>query len=515
MLVVHVSTVAALVSTPQVGGGGRVGSLALGGEARALAAYAKKSGRDGGMFGVGKKMEADAEASHYLRRWQKRQPMKVALLVEPTPFTHVCGYANRFKEMLRYLRELGDTEVAIATPDDKVEAPREFAGFEVSTIPGLRLPMYPEVCLTGDLRGEAKRMVERFKPDLIHVSSPGILCLPAILYSKLMRIPLVMSYHTHLPVYAEKYTSWLPFSRHSAWRYIKAVHSYADLTLVTSPQMLEEFVEQKIKRVAVWRKGVDVDVFNPQHRDPVARSLLTDSEGPVLLYVGRLSVEKRLEDLAVVLDECPDCSLALVGGGPHERELRNYFRRFGDRVKFLGVLRGAALSKAYASADIFCMPSDSETLGFVVIEAMASGLAVVGADAGGIPSIIDDARNGLLSTPRDPHHLAHLVKQIVESPDLRRDLATRARKDAEGWGWKAATTHLRDVQYPAAIRRHAAMQKRADKFKARKKALFTPTMRRVLRRVFFDRFRLLSRAFSPRRFLNTFTTKYRLATAGI
>ena len=103
-----------------------------------------------------------------------RDPLRIALLVEPTPFTHVSGYANRFKEQLKYLKEFGD-EVAVAAPDDKPEAPDEFMGYPITTLEGFRFPLYAHLCLTGDFKGEARRMVEKFKPDVIHASSPGFL----------------------------------------------------------------------------------------------------------------------------------------------------------------------------------------------------------------------------------------------------------------------------------------------------------------------------------------------------
>ena len=408
-------------------------------------------------------------------------PRRVALLVEPTPFTHVSGYANRFKEQLKYLKEFGD-DVAIAVPDDKPEAPDSYDGFPITTVDGFRFPLYAHLCLTGDIRGQAKRMVERFKPDVIHASSPGFFALAAVSYAKALDVPLVLSYHTHLPVYAEKYAGWLPFSRFSAWAAIKMAHSFADLTLVTSPQIMAEFKEQNIKRVGVWRKGIDVDTFNPDFRDEATRRVLAPNHADkkILLYVGRISVEKRLEDVAATLRARPDTVFAVVGGGPHEAALRDFFAEFGDRVHFVGVLRGDALSKAYASADLFTMPSDSETLGFVVLEAMASGLPIVAANAGGIPSIVTNDRNGVLVTAGDTATFAQKVGAILDDADLRARLTSRGRRDTENWSWKASTKHLRNVHYTAAIRRHAAA-KRARATGDLLSKLVSPQLARLLR----------------------------------
>ena len=105
---------------------------------------------------------------------------KVALLVEPTPFTHVSGYSNRFKEMLRFLKEGGD-EPAVITPDDSPERPSDFLGIPITYVPGFRLIFYKTVQLTMDFGLQAWRRLQAFRPDLIHVATPGFFVLPAIL----------------------------------------------------------------------------------------------------------------------------------------------------------------------------------------------------------------------------------------------------------------------------------------------------------------------------------------------
>lgn len=125
-------------------------------------------------------------------------------MVEPTPFTHVSGYANRFKEMLKFMKKAGD-DVHILTVDSKTPAgqlPRDYLGYTIEHTQGFTFPLYNHISLTIDLpEMKGGHILERMKPDLIHVTSPGFLLFAAMFYARVMKIPLVMSYHTHLPSY--------------------------------------------------------------------------------------------------------------------------------------------------------------------------------------------------------------------------------------------------------------------------------------------------------------------------
>lgn len=124
----------------------------------------------------------------------------------------------------------------------------------------------------------------------------------------------------------------------------------------------------------------------------------------------------------------------------------------GYPVHFTGPLEGDELSEAFASGDIFVMPSDTETLGFVVLESMASGMPVVGVAAGGLLDIIEDGSTGYLVSNTDGMtSFSARVKELIENPKLREVMGTKAREWAEGWSWEAATSKLRNLQYRQAI----------------------------------------------------------------
>jgi glycosyltransferase involved in cell wall biosynthesis len=137
----------------------------------------------------------------------------------------------------------------------------------------------------------------------------------------------------------------------------------------------------------------------------------------------------------------PQARLALVGDGPHRQQLERVFE--GTPTTFVGYLAGEELAAAYASGDAFLFPSSTETLGLVLLEAMAAGCPVVGAARGGIPDIVTDGVNGCLYNPDDPDSLSAAVHRLLDDPAQRRELRLAARQEAERWGWAGATEQLR------------------------------------------------------------------------
>ena len=408
------------------------------------------------LLGRGKKVEDPVTDIPPLEQHPRR---RIALLVEPTPFTHVSGYSNRFKEMLRFLKAGGD-DAEVITPDDTPERPNNFLGMPITYIKGFRFPLYKQVQLTLDLGLEAFRRLRDRKPDLIHGVAPGFFVVPAIIYARLLNVPLVISYHTHLPNYASQYVK-IPGLRQfcvklAEW-YLPLALNYADLTLATSPELQQQLTALGCKNVEVWRKGIDTEVFAPSYNasNAAMRAALSDNQPgrPLLLYVGRLGEEKNIQLIKGVLERIPEARLAIVGSGPAEPMLRAHFK--GMDVKFMGLLTGEALSRAYAAADVFVMPSESETLGFVVLEAMASQVPPVGARAGGIPNLVRDGENGYLFTPGDVDEFTARVRTLLNDKKLRTKMGEAGREETLKWNWKAATSVLRNLQYTRAERHFA------------------------------------------------------------
>ncbi|KAM7258094.1 hypothetical protein ACFE04_013835 [Oxalis oulophora] len=396
--------------------------------------------------------EEEEEETNISSSTTNSRPRRIALFVEPSPFSYVSGYKNRFQNFIRYLREMGD-EVLVVTTHEGV--PEEFYGAKLIGSRSFPCPLYKKVPLSLALSPRIIGEVARFKPDIIHASSPGIMVFGALFIAKLLSVPIVMSYHTHVPVYLPRYAfSWLV---KPMWLVIQFLHGAADLTLVPSAALAKELKAARVtaaNKIRLWNKGVDSESFHPRFRNNEMRIRLSNGEPekPLIVHVGRLGVEKSLDLLKRVMDRIPEARIAFIGDGPFREELENMF--LGMPAVFTGILQGEELSQAYASGDIFVMPSESETLGFVVLEAMASGLPVVAARAGGITDIIPsehEGKTGFCFNPGNVDDCLLKLEPLLKNRELREEIGKAAREEMEKYDWRAATIKIRNEQYNAAI----------------------------------------------------------------
>jgi glycosyltransferase involved in cell wall biosynthesis len=362
--------------------------------------------------------------------------VKVAFFTE-TFLPKVDGIVTRLTKTIPHLIAAGD-EVIIFCPEG---CPEQFMGAEVIGVPAMPLPLYPELKLALP-RPAVSEALERFAPDLVHVVNPAVLGLGGIWLARTRGWPLVASYHTHLPKYLEHYG--MGMLEPLLWELLKAAHNQASLNLCTSTAMVEELSEKGIQHTALWQRGVDTELFQPDRGHDAMRQRLHgrwDDSGNLLLYIGRLSAEKQIERIRPVLEAIPEARLALVGDGPHRAQLERCFE--GTATTFVGYLAGEELAAAYASGDAFVFPSSTETLGLVLLEAMAAGCPVVGANRGGIPDIVSDGVNGCLYDPDDPASLVRAVRRLLGDAPTRLQLRQAARDEAERWCWGGATEQLR------------------------------------------------------------------------
>lgn len=364
--------------------------------------------------------------------------MRIAIFTE-TFLPKVDGIVTRLLRTLEQLAVLGH-EALIFAPHDP---PANYAGHKVVTVPALPFkPWYPELFL-GLPRPRLGRELDAFAPDVVHVVNPVVLGLWGTALAKQRNLPLLASYHTDITQYARHLK--LPMLQEPSRRFLQGVHNQAHVNLCTSEPMVRSARGLGIKRVRLWPKAVDTELFRPERATQAMRERLTDGnpDDPLMIYVGRLSYEKRIDWLYAPVTKLPNVRLALVGSGPAEAELKKRFK--GTNTVFTGYMAGAELASAYASSDVFAFPSDTETLGFVAMEAMASGTPTVGARAGGIPDVITEEVNGLMFTPGDLGDLTAKLKRLLFDEDERRRLGAEARAEMLRHDWRAATEKL--VEY--------------------------------------------------------------------
>lgn len=359
--------------------------------------------------------------------------LRIALVTE-TFLPKIDGIVTRLCHTIRHLRDFGHHLLIVAP-----EGVDTFEGVPVHGVPGFPFPIYPELKLAVP-RPSIGAALDDFRPDLIHAINPVVLGVSAFFYCSQHGIPLVTSYHTHLPKYLRYYG--LAGLEGLMWWGLREGYNRADLTLATSRAMQEELEQKGIRRVRLWRRGVDTEMFHPCRASRAMRARLTGGhpEDKLLLYVGRLSAEKEIERCREALEALPGTRLALVGDGPHRQKLEQHFA--GTPTVFAGFLQGEELASAFASADAFYLPSRTETLGLVLMEAMAAGCSVVTPRAGGTADIVQDGITGHLYDPARPGDAVKAIARLLQDADHRDRVSRLARADAESWGWAAATRQL-------------------------------------------------------------------------
>jgi glycosyltransferase involved in cell wall biosynthesis len=317
----------------------------------------------------------------------------------------------------------------------------------------LPIPTYESIELRVPPLLELLARAEQERPDLIHVATPGPVGLAGLLTGRVLGIPVVGSYHTELGAFALRLTRDVLISE-LIGSYVDWFYRNCDSVLAPTHAVARALRERGYRApVGIWGRSVDLRRFTPERRDERRRAELVADGDLLLLSVGRVSPEKRLDVLldafAALRDTVPGARLVIAGDGPARVGLE---RDAPAGVTFLGLVEGDELADLYAAADIFCFPSTTETFGQVLLEAAASGLPTVAARAGGSAELVADERTGLLVPPDDRPAFAGALLRLAESPALRDRLGCAARGAASIRNWSRSTDELRGAWRMAAGR---------------------------------------------------------------
>ena len=354
--------------------------------------------------------------------------MRIALLSD-TYTPQVNGVTTVVARIARVLREFGH-DVVVVAPRYPGHDPNPPPGDAELRIPSAPFPPYPAIRLSLPQFRTVARYLDAFRPDLVHVATEGTIGLTGRRYAVRNDVPLVTSYHTNFPQYARHYGAGL--IEPLVWSWLRWFHRPARLTQTPGEGVCGTLIQRRIGKPVVWGRGVDSAHFHPARRHAGWRRWLGGGDDTaIVLHVGRLAPEKNLNLLAEAWtlarrDLGQRATFVLAGEGPGTRRLVARM----PWVRHLGFLDRDRLATLYASADICVLPSATETCGLVALEAMASGLAVIAADAGGFRESVIDNVTGLLAAPRDAGEFAAEIVALAKHPIWRRELGAAARDAA-------------------------------------------------------------------------------------
>ena len=224
----------------------------------------------------------------------------------------------------------------------------------------LPMPGYPEIRLALASPGAIGRAIDEAQAQHLHIATEGPIGFLARRHALKRGMAFTTSYHTRFPEYL---AARLPVPERLTYAWLRRFHNAGAGCMVSTPSLAADLEARGFANLRRWGRGVDLDLYRPD------RMFRFDFEGPILLYVGRVAVEKNIE--AFLALDVPGTKV-VVGDGPARASLEKRF----PEARFLGLKTGEALADCYAAADCFVFPSRTDTFGIVLLEAMASGLPV-------------------------------------------------------------------------------------------------------------------------------------------
>lgn len=378
--------------------------------------------------------------------------MRIAYFTD-TYAPEINGVSRTLQRLVFYLEKTGH-EVMVFAPAYKGEP----NSANVVRFPGITPHLFsPNSCLAVPSYVLVSKKIQEFQPDLIHVLTEFGIGHAGVRAAKDFGIPLVTSYHTNYDIYLKHYH--LSYLELPVKLYLKNFHTQALLNLCPSMDTLEQLRQQGYTHLDIWSRGIDAHRFSPAFRSVAFRTEQGVGEKFVFLYVGRISVEKGLDQLikaipAIYAQSGGRAAFWFVGDGPFLEKLQEADL---PGTTLFGFQSGVALSRIYASADAFVFPSATETFGNVLLEAMASGLPVICTDRGGIRDYTRHMENALVYPYENVTELTGCMYQMMEDDVLRQRLVQNGLNTAAGRSWEQIWQRLM-TSYQKAMMSAAALQ---------------------------------------------------------
>jgi|HubBroStandDraft_4_1064222.scaffolds.fasta_scaffold00978_10 phosphatidylinositol alpha 1,6-mannosyltransferase len=378
-------------------------------------------------------------AEQRLRSYEQR-PLRIALVASSYNYIK-DGVALTLNRLVAYLERQG-VEVLVFAPVGKV--PAFIHHGTVVPVPSVRLPGRPEYRLAFGLPRSTVQRLRAFQPDIIHIAlAPDLLGYTAWRVAQSLKIPVVASYHTRYETYLKHY--WYVAGLSGLLRYyLRRFYGACREVYVPTQSMVDALLADGLRNnFRLWPRGVDPSHFNPGKRSRLWRAKYGIGESElVVTHVARLVREKQLDTLVATLRLVEAQGIAhrsvIVGDGPERAVLERQL----PHAVFTGFLEGEELTEAYASSDIFLFPSDTESFGNVTLEAMASGLPCVCADATGSRSLVAHGRTGYRAKPGCAQGFAYHIATLAHDPRLRRQMGAAARERSLEFPWDGTMARI-------------------------------------------------------------------------
>lgn len=355
-----------------------------------------------------------------------RRPLRIGVVTETYP-PEINGVAFTVARWVEGLRRRSHVVQLVRTRQGDQDAPASGDCPETLRLPGFRIPGYPQLQGGWPARRAVLAQWRLARPDLVHIVTEGPLGYSALRAARRLSIPVSTSFHTNFQQYSRHYRiGWLAAP---IMAYLRHFHNQGVQTLVPTGELAEHLQSLGFRRTQVLARGVDTSLFSPHRRDPALRERWgVAPRSLAVLYVGRLAAEKNLE-LAIAAFQSirrarPDARLILVGDGPMTSRLRARHPAF----VYCGMRQGEDLAAHYASADLFLFPSLTETFGNVVLEAMASGLAVAAFDYAAARAHVEPGLRGLLAPFGDADAFVAAATALARDADALEAMGQAARR---------------------------------------------------------------------------------------
>ena len=353
-------------------------------------------------------------------------------IVAESYWPRINGVSNSVLRSAKYLESLGHKVVIITAGQNPNDEPLDV---EVVRFPSTTIPTIHDYDLAITTKRKIEKVLKKYKFDILHIASPFILGEIALRAANELKVPSIAIYQTDVTGFA-KYYGYSAVGKFSDY-WLRHIHNLATLNLVPSSWAKEKLEILGVKNMALWKRGVDVESFNPKFRDLSLRLKWNSRADLFVGYVGRLAPEKNIEDLRFI-PESPRIQLVVIGDGPSKYKLQEDM----PNAIFTGRLTGLELSNAFASLDVLVAPGRNETFCQVAQEGLASGNCVLAPNEGATQELLINEITGFIYENANDFDFTSIFQRLLNNPIMIENISKQARASVEDNTWENVCKEL-------------------------------------------------------------------------